>query len=327
MENKDRQHRDPLFELKECVQTENDFLITTHINPDGDSITSTLVFASLLKHIGKNYLVLLDDNIPKKFDFLPRIDEIARFEKRTYFFQPRILVVLDSSDIERIGKIREIVPSGVPIVNIDHHPSNQEFGSINVVCEKESSTVEIVYTFLAFWGVPLSQELATLIYTGVVCDTGRFRFSNTTHQSLTICAEMVKMGASPDGIARKLYSRMSQETVQALAAALSTLKFYFSGAVCCMHLSNGIFPVGNTLDTEGFVDYPMAVEKTEVGFFMLEKEPNVFRVSFRSKDCVNVNEIAQAFGGGGHTRASGCTIEGTAEEVKSRILGVLKKCM
>jgi len=327
MENKDCRHRRILSEVHECVQKENDFLITTHINPDGDSVASILVFASILRHLEKTYLVVLDDNVPNKFDFLPRIDEIIHFKEQAYPLQPKVLVVLDSSDLERIGKVREIITSDVRIINIDHHTSNQEFGNINVVAEEESSTVEIVYALLSLWEIPMSKEIATFVYTGIMCDTGRFRFPNTTHRSLMICSEMVRMGASPDRIAKNLYCRMSQETIRALAAALSTIEFHLSGAVCCIHLPYSAFPMIDRMDTEGFVDYVTAVEGTEVGFFMLEKKPNLFRISFRSKSCVDVNEVAQTFGGGGHTRASGCTIEGRVDQVRARVLDVLRGYM
>lgn len=299
-------------------------MISSHVNPDGDSIASILVFTAILRHLGKSYRILLDDDIPGKLDFLAGIDEIQRYDESLPSLCPRVLIVLDSSNLERIGRVAEILTDGVEIVNIDHHPSNEGFGKHNLVLGKESSTVEIVYDLFTAMNIPLSPGIAALVYTGILCDTGRFLFPNTTSRSLEICSEMVKHGASPDIIAKKLYFRMSHETAKALSAALSTLEFHFDGIVSCIHLSNGAVSSINDIDTEGFVDYLLAIDGTEVEFLMVEKEPCQFRISFRSKSRVDVNEVAKHFGGGGHTRASGCTVEGTVSEVKGKILKVLK---
>ena len=325
MKKKNYQYQHTLSRIKECVQKENDFLITTHVNPDGDSIASVLLFASILKHFGKRYIILLDDQIPEKFDFLSGVNEVVHFQKETYSFQPRVVVVLDASGLDRIGKVEDIIPPKALIINIDHHTSNIMFGKFNAIAPEKSSAVEIIYELFMLCNVPLSKEIATFVYTGIMCDTGRFLFPNTTYQSLSICAEMVKHGASPSIIARNIYQRMSPETLKALAKALSTLEFHFDGVVSSIYLPNDILSSNGKIDTEGFVDYLMAVKENEVQFFMLEKEPNHFRVSFRSKEYVDVNKIARQFNGGGHIRAAGCNIDGTVDEVKNRILEVLKK--
>ena len=325
MEKKKYQYQQALSKIKECVEKENDFLITTHINPDGDSISSVLLFASILKHFGKRYIILVDDQIPEKFDFLSGISEIVHFQKEEYSFQPKVVVVLDASDLDRIGEIKEVIPSNAILINIDHHTSNVMFGKFNAIAPEKSSAIEIIYELFLLCEVPLSKEIATLVYTGIMCDTGRFLFPNTTYQSLSICAEMVLHGASPSIIARNIYQRMSPETLKALAKALSTLEFYFDGAVSSIYLPNDILSSNGKIDTEGFVDHLMAVEESEVQFFMVEKKPNHFRVSFRSKQYVDVNEVAKQFNGGGHIRAAGCNIDGTVDEVKNRILKVLKE--
>jgi phosphoesterase RecJ-like protein len=324
MENTDQQHHRAVTQIQRLIQRENDFLISSHVNPDGDSIASILVFTSILRHMGKSYRILLDDDVPEKLDFMAGIGEIQRYDGSLPSLNPRVLIVLDSSNLERIGRVAEIVTDGVEIINIDHHPSNEGFGSHNLVLGKESSTVEIVYDLFTAMNVPLSPDIAALVYTGILCDTGRFLFPNTTSRSLEICSEMVKHGASPDIIAKKLYFRMSHETAKALSAALSTLEFHFDGTVSCIHLSNGAVSSINDIDTEGFVDYLLAIDGTEVEFLMVEKEPGLFRISFRSKSRVDVNDVAKNFGGGGHTRASGCTLQGTVGEVKEKILNVLK---
>ena len=173
--------------------------------------------------------------------------------------------------------------------------------------------------------IPVTPTIATLVYTGIMCDTGRFLFPNTNSRSLSVCSQMIRLGANSERIAEKIYFRTSQQTIRALAQALSTIEFHYNGAVACIHLSNGFLNSDEKIDTEGFVDNLLAVDGTEVEFFMLEVEPSIFRVSFRSKHFIDVNAIAKTFGGGGHKRASGCCISGTVDEVKSKIFEVIEK--
>lgn len=313
-----------VFDVQDCIRKENDFLVTTHVNPDGDSLASVLAFGLLLGHFNKNYTILLDDAIPTKFNFLPYVRKIIQYDPQKFKRSIKNIVVLDSSDLGRIGAIQNIITPETTIINIDHHPSNYQFGQFNIVDQTESSTAEIVYSIYSLLDISITPDVATLFYTGILCDTGRFLFPNTTYRSLRICAEMVHKGAQPGYIAEQLYCKTSPETIQALNRALSTIEFHFNGSVSCIYLENGILASYEEADTEGFVDYLLAIDGTEVEFFMIEIEPNTFRVSFRSKNSVDVNEVAEQFGGGGHARASGCVIQGTMAEVKKEILKVLE---
>lgn len=324
MEAREALHHSVYLAIQDMLRAKDNFLITSHIHPDGDSITSMLVFAEILQYYKKKYKILLHDPVPKKFDFLSRVDEIYHYESIAQSWNPEVIVVLDSSNLDRIGNVVSLFPEGHPVINIDHHTSNKDFGDINLVNGLDSSTVEIVYDLVEAWDIPVTKEIATAVYTGILCDTGRFLFPNTTARSLSICSNMVKNGACPDEIAKKLYFRMSHVTARALAEALSTLEFHFDGAVACMHLANGMIPKNERIDTEGFVDHLLAIDNTEVEFLMVEKEPNLFRVSFRSKCYVDVNQVAQGFGGGGHARAAGCTISGNVKQIKGKIKEALK---
>jgi bifunctional oligoribonuclease and PAP phosphatase NrnA len=324
MTNASGRHAEAVKSILSFLIEYDDVLITTHVKPDGDSISSVLCLACLLDHLGKRYQIVLDDAVPSKFDFLPGIESIHRLNGFTIPFSPRAVAVLDAAGLDRIGRVAEIIPAGAGIVNIDHHPGNGSFGAFNLVDETESSTVEIVCELLKESRMVFSPDLAFLVYTGVMCDTGRFLFPNTTDRSLELCAEMVRLGADPVRIALHLYYQKNPDTIRAMGRALSTLELHFDGRVSSIVLDNVYCQGGEIVDTEGFIDYPLMIEGTEVIFFMLEQEPGLFRVSFRSKHQVDVNAVAQTFGGGGHTRASGCRIKGTASEVKQNILKVIE---
>lgn len=307
--------------IEDFLRTRDRFLLTTHVRPDGDCIASTLLMTYVLESFRKEYRVIIDDVVPSKFDFLSGIQRIESFDETGVAYSPKAVIVLDATSLDRIGRVAKLV-GDAPTVNIDHHASNVQFGTLNLVGE-ESSTAEVVYSLIRHLGMPVSAEMAATVYTGIVCDTGRFLFPNTTLESLSVCRDMVAHGASPDYIGEKVYCRTSQETIRALAEALATVEFHSDGAVASMYLKNGC--VCDAVDTEGFVDHLLSIEGTEVEFFMCEIAPKVFRVSLRSKQYVDVNAVAALFGGGGHKRASGCTVEGSVEEVKRRILEVVEK--
>ena len=301
------------------------FLVTTHIHPDGDSIASLLIFGAILDTMGKDYRLIVDDSIPRKFDFLEGVNSINTKIVQLGSFVPNVCIVLDSSNPDRTGNIHQHLPQDVLLINIDHHPSNSLFGNINLVDIEESSTTEIVYALLEVIGVPITEAIASMVYSGIICDTGRFLFPNTTFRSLSVCTQMIDKGVSPSVIGEKLYCRTNQTTIKALAVALSTLDFYFEERVACISLSNGTISKLPDLDTEGFVDYLLAIEGTVVEFFMFEMKPGLFRISFRSKNIIDVNEVAKGLGGGGHARAAGCIMQGELKDVKNRILEELKK--
>jgi len=306
--------------IQDIIDNNDRFLISTHINPDGDAISSVLVFYALLQYKKKTVQICIQDVVPEKFNFLSGVEAIQKAEEMDDLFNPEALVILDSADLNRLGCVKDRIKKNHLVINIDHHASNQRFGNVNVVDDSESSAVEIVYQLTRYMKMPTTPEVATLVYTGIICDTGSFRFPNTSERSLEVCAEMVKSGAVPEYIAEKIYYRMSRQTIKGLASALATVEFHYEGRVCCMYLSYEILKEAEPVDTEGFVDYLMAVDETEVEFFMLEKSPGCFRVSLRSKNTLDVNGVARKFGGGGHVRAAGCTINGNVEEVKFRLL-------
>jgi phosphoesterase RecJ-like protein len=317
-------HREQLTQIKNLIETRDAFLITTHVHPDGDSMASVLLFSALLRHFGKKHCIVVDDNVPRKFDFLPGVERIRTFEGFACPFEAEAVVVLDASTLQRIGRVRDLIRPGQEIVHLDHHPESECLGRYRVADTDESSTAELVYYLAHVCGLPVTPEIATLVYTGILCDTGRFQFPNTTHRSLAIGADMVRHGASPGRIAERIYFRNSPRTLRALADALSTLEFHFGGAVACMHLNHDTWKDEEKPDTEGFIDLLLTVEGTEVEFFMLKIKEDLFKVSFRSKTYVDVNEVAKRFGGGGHARASGCYVAGDEPQVKRRILRALE---
>ncbi len=318
----DAQTINVINEILTLFESRHRFLIVTHVNPDGDGITSGLAVSAILYKYNKEIQFWIDDKLPQKFDFLYRAETVSSYNPDNKDFDPEVIVILDSSGLDRIGRIADFINEKHIIVNIDHHTSNTKFGNINYIDDCASSTVELTYNILKALKFPVHPELATLIYTGIISDTGRFIFPNTTSQSLAVCSEMVRCGASPALITEKMYNRVSFETIYALGKALSSIELHFDKRVASMYLTDCKF---EPVETEGFVDQLLRIDGTEVEFFMREIKPNQFRISFRSKFDFDVNQLAHKFGGGGHARAAGCSIAGSCVEVKNLILSVLEE--
>ena len=307
------------------LKREDHFLITTHIRPDGDSLASVLVLGHVFESLGKKHWIVLDDPIPAKYRFLPGIETILQVQPSLPMNRHDVCVVMDSSTLNRIGSLCGLVQGCRMIINIDHHHSNEHFGHLNWVNGDESSTVEMVYAVLVRLGIPLTKDVATLVYAGIVCDTGCFRFPNTTDRSLEICGEMIRKGVSPKYIADKMFYQKNPDTLRALAHALGSMELYFNDTVGCIHIRKDDLEGLSEADTEGFVDYLQLVPGTKVNFFMREEAENRYRVSLRSKNNIPIDEVARVFGGGGHAQAAGCTIEGSVMDVRNRILEVLRR--
>jgi len=307
------------------LQEKEDFLISTHVRPDGDSMGSVLVLAEILDDYQKKYQILIDDCIPRKLNYLKGITRIQQYNPETAYQSFRNIITLDSSDLDRIGRVSSLLEGNENIINIDHHPGNAHYGHINLVDAHKSSTVELVYPLVELSGIPWTPDLSTMIYTGILSDTGRFLFANTSSDALFICAEMVRHGANPSFISEMLYNRNTPETMRAYAKALSSLEFHLDDQVTCICLANDHFTHSDSIDTEGFVDTIAGIESVKASFFIMEKDDHEFRISFRSKGEVDVNRIASIFGGGGHVRASGCQMKGSLQQVKEKILEALSQ--
>ncbi|MBN2105091.1 bifunctional oligoribonuclease/PAP phosphatase NrnA [bacterium] len=310
--------------IAQALQEKNNFLITTHVRPDGDSIASVLILSEILNCYQKHYCILIDDCIPKKLYYLEGIQRIQKYDQKEVCDVCENVLTLDSSDLDRIGSVKSLISGDQTIINIDHHPGNTHFGHINLVDADKSSTAELVYHLVKFSGTAWTPAMATMIYTGIFSDTGRFLFANTSADALFICAEMVRYGANPSHISEMLYNRNTPETMRAYAKALSSLEFHFDNQITCMVLENEYLCHSGPVDTEGFVDTIAGIDGVKASFFMMEKDHHEFRVSFRSKGLIDVNQVASEFGGGGHIRASGCELTGSLSQVKQKILEVLK---
>ncbi|MBN1573949.1 MAG: bifunctional oligoribonuclease/PAP phosphatase NrnA [Deltaproteobacteria bacterium] len=316
-----------LREISRVIDDAESFFLTSHLNPDGDAIGSILAFKGILNKLGHDPVLYMEDPVPENFKFLPGSDKIIHhmngISGRTF----DLAIVVDSTDWMRTGGPFEPEVNFRKVINIDHHKSNTNFGDINLVKTEASATSEIIYDLLNVMGLPLSLEVATCIYAGIMTDTGSFTYSNTNDRAFGISEKLVKVGVVPDAIAEEVNENYSVSRLLLLKMALDTLEFSADKRIGAMTISQEMFKKTDSGPhiIEGFIDYPRFVSGVKVAILFRELSGGgKYKVSFRSRNPLDVSRIAGAFGGGGHMNASGCTVEGNLLDVKAEVFKVVE---
>ena len=297
-------------------------VLTAHVHPDGDSLGSLLGLAELLQTLGKQPQIWLDDDVPPAYRFLPGWEKIQRLPENSVRLTGDLLVVLDASDKGRIGRVGEYLEA--PLLNIDHHVSNMEYADELYLDVKAAATGEIITQLAGELQCKLSASAAAALYVAIATDCGFFRYANTTPQTLCMAALLVEAGAKPAEISEALETRPYAEVV-ALREVLATLEVTAAGRVAYITVTPEV--AARIDSTEGFINYPRTLDGVEVAVLFKFQDDQHARVSLRSKG-TDVSQVALAFGGGGHTRAAGCSIEGDSpEDMRRKVLTEVKKML
>ncbi|MCX7927999.1 MAG: bifunctional oligoribonuclease/PAP phosphatase NrnA [Candidatus Omnitrophica bacterium] len=304
------------------------FLITTHTNMEGDALGSELALYYLLQNLNKKAMIVDDDVIPYGYDFLPLIDRIQRFSCKRKIEPFECLCVVDCSDISRTGQIQSIFSSTKEIINIDHHISNSCFGTINYVDSQASCCCELIWRIYKTAKVKLDYTSAILLYTGILTDTGSFRYTNTNEKTHKIVAELLSFGINPTQVYQQVYGRIPLGDMKILIKILPTMRTFYNGKLVTFEIRRLVFPHHYKVSvdlTEYVLSFGRGLQGAEVVVLFKENlsESSQIRVNFRSQGRIDVNHIAQFFGGGGHTTASGATILGSLSSVKKRVIRYL----
>ncbi len=309
-----------LRRIAEEIRAGQHFLISTHVNPEGDAIGSVLAMALALKELGKEAVVLTQDPVPEVLDFLPMAGEIIHEAPAGDRFD--VALSLDCGDRERLGEEFSRVKAIGKLINIDHHISNKFFGDLNFVNPRASSAAEIIYDLIRTIPVPLNRAIAENIYVGVMTDTGSFHYSNTSPKTFATAKACLEAGVEPWRMAEKVYECQPLQRLRLLHLVLGTLEVGDEGRVSSVLVAKSMMAEtgASPAMTEDFINFPRSLKGTEVALLFREISPEEYRVSLRSRGSVNVARIAEGFQGGGHAQAAGCTVAGTLAEVKARVL-------
>lgn len=303
------------------------FLITAHINPEGDSIGSQLAMATLLRRLGKKYVIIDSDPVPKSLEFLLFRDHIRTRLPKQYRFDA--LIALDCPDIVRLGNVAVYAKRARALINIDHHISNTGFGDVRWVDPATSSCGEMLFYLFRKMGLKIDKRSALYMYVAIVTDTGSFVYENTNHTTHQVVSDLLKTGVQPLWVENRLNETKTVKDLALLMETLKTLQLHYGGRVVTLHTSAKMLEkVGlGAESTENFVNYGRSVKSAKIAVFLLERphRPGEVHISFRSKGDVNVSNVASLFGGGGHRNAAGCLIKGSIKKARATILPKLKK--
>ena len=310
-----------LSETAEMLTRARRIVITAHENPDGDAIGSSLGLMHVLRGMGKEAVVLLDDDIPAIFKVLPGYDVIGKPAEGQETVPADLLVILDTAP-DRIGRVPDVTDVQA-VLNIDHHRTNSGVAAYTYVDDTRAATAEIIFDLVKELGVPFSREAAMCIYTGLATDSGFFRFSNTTPHTMRAAAEMLECGVTANEISEALEQKPYQ-VVKDTAEAVNMAERFADGHAIGIFLDQ--VTTARMESTEGFIGAIRVVEGVDVAVVLKAKEERLCRVSMRSKG-VDVSEIALSFGGGGHIRAAGCTLAMPFAEAKQAICSAIEQAI
>jgi bifunctional oligoribonuclease and PAP phosphatase NrnA len=305
------QNHNEIDHILEALGSRSRFLIATHVRPDGDAAGSVLAMTFILRRLGKEADPYCQDPILASHEFLPGSSSIRHVVEKPEAYDAAIMV--DCGDFHRVGPSLEGPIGQIPyLINIDHHLSNAPFGNISWVEPTASSTCEMLYDLAT--SIPMSPDpdLATQLYTGLLTDTGSFRFANTTERVLEIARHLVNCGAEPSFVAEQVYDSSSPQRIQLLARVLATVEFHRSDQLVTAELSQQMFNETGTspADTESFINHLRSVKTARMAILFREEEDGIINVSMRSKGEVDVASLARSFGGGGHYHAAACRLKG-----------------
>lgn len=302
----------------ELIKESSNIAILSHIMPDGDNIGSCLALYNALVKLGKNVIVALDDDVPEVYRFLKNSDQIVKPEND---YNLDLVIALDCGDAGRLGKSAKYLENN-KIINIDHHISNSNFGHYNIVDVNASATAELVYDLINKLKINMDKDICECIYTGIVTDTGLFQYSNTTSETHRIVADLISNGVEPAKVYKDVYQNNSLSKIKLLGEALSSIELHYSNKIASIILKKELFEqIGaKDEDADGIINYARDIKGVEVALLFRETEDGKIKIGFRSKDFMNVNEIAQMFGGGGHKRAAGATAVGEIRDIKDKVL-------
>lgn len=314
-----------------CIKNNKKFLITSHTNLEGDALGSELAFYNLLKKLGKTAIVINEDSMPYGYDFLPQKNKLIKFKNNLKDIQFDCFVVLDCSDLNRTGEVYRLNLKEKPILNIDHHISNEKFGNINWIESRASSCTEMIYRLYKALRLPLDKETAILLYTGILTDTGSLRYINTTSFTHKVVSELLKFNLDIPRIYKSVYENIPFEDMKLLSKILPGIKCAAKGKIVWFHVRQYMLRNKKlSFDlSEHILSFGRAIKDVEVVVLFKENlgAKDEIRVNFRSQGKVDVNRIASFFGGGGHKTASGATIHGKIEDVRRRVLAKIKKSL
>jgi phosphoesterase RecJ-like protein len=293
-------------------------LLYPHVLMDGDTLGSSIALCIALRKLGKRAHILIEDDIPSYLMFL---EKGYCTSDQNIMDSPDISISVDCSDIERFAIRKQKFLTGKLGICIDHHRTNNFFAEMNYIDEHAAATGEIIYDLIKAMGVEMDVEMAEAIYTAITTDTGNFQYTNTTKTTHLITAELFDIGIDLEKISVEVYQNIRHQKLKITTEIINTLEMFYGGKADIAYVTKEMLDRTDALmeETEGIIETLRNISGVEISVFLKETKPGEVKVSLRSKTYGDVSAIAQTFGGGGHKKASGCTLKTTLEDAKMQI--------
>lgn len=310
-----------LDDIKVQIENANTIVILTHENPDGDAVGCSLSMLNALKQLNKKVDVIIPE-YSKCFKFLPGIEEV----KSEGLEQYDLAIAVDCADVKRLNGFSSYFENAKFKVQIDHHGVNTMFGDLNYVDPVAPACAQILVKVLQYWGIEITKDLGTCLLTGIITDTGGFKYAGVTSETFEFVASLLQKGVNVSNVYKNVLQTVTKSCFYLNNIARSRMEFLENGKVAFTYITvEEEKNVGaETGDYEGIVDIGRDIAGVEVSVFLREKEAGVYKVSLRSNDYLNVSDVCLMFGGGGHMKAAGCTVNGTIEQIKEKILNEIR---
>lgn len=303
--------------ILEIIKSNNVFVITTHINPDGDAIGSELALAYFLQKMNKEFKIINHSSTPENFIFLDQENLIHKYDNSfdKYILNADVIIAVDFNTLGRVKSMMGIFEKTKAYkIIIDHHRNPQNFVN-EIFSDVESpATGILIYELIKTYDSNLiDKKTADALYTAIMTDTGSFRFERITPEVHLIVADLISRGTNPTYIYNKVYNEINPEKLRLLGITISNIKLEMDGKIAYMVIDRELLkkyvPGEEEFDVDGFVNYCLSLKSTIVGMLFFEIKNGV-KVSLRSKEKFPVNLLAEKFGGGGHLNAAGIRLEG-----------------
>lgn len=313
-----------LDKIVPIIKRANKILVTMHCRPDGDAAGSAIAMGHILRSLHKDVTIFNVDTIPEAFTFLKGAEWIVH-ELPSFDFD--LCIVLDCAEPGLLGRKFPFDRLTSPQVYIDHHSIPYEDCLVNLHDSKASAVGEILFHLCRALEVELTQDIAAALYTSIITDTGSFRYTSTSADSMRVCSYLLATEIDVWDIASHIYENVPAEKLRLLGLVLQTLWLSEDGRIACLHANRQMLKKCHCSGamTDGFINYARSIHGVEVSIFLTQLEADLYRLSFRSRGNIDVSEIAARFGGGGHKNAAACTLKGSVESIRDKVEAICRE--
>jgi phosphoesterase RecJ-like protein len=318
------QLEDVVGDIRQALDRGRVIACLAHKDADADSLGSALGFALSMRSMGRDVRVLVPSPLPTMLEYLPGFETIS--DDTTGI---DTLFTFDCATIARFGDKQELIRTMGTVVNVDHHVSNDGFGTVNLIEPTASATGQVVHRLLTTIGAPITADVATNLYAALFTDTGGFRHENTTETALRLGADLVAAGANPGWVALKSYKSRSVPQIKLEGLAVARLQTEFDGRLVWSQITQAMLDEAGAdmMESEGVIDQLQSIDTMEIAVLFKENSPSVTKVSVRTRDPYDATAVCRPFGGGGHHRAAGAELREALAVFEPRVLDVARELL